>query len=601
MGVATRPPGRVCPSGSILGRVAEVTIEMSERLHTVLAVFRAAFANPVLRRVGLAYALFGTAEFGLWLVLLVYAYGHGGPTASMVMALVQLIPCIVLAPFIGSFADRRRPSRVLSSGYGIQAATLTAVAVAVVTHAPTAVVYGLAPLTALGFTVTRPAQAALLPAIVRTPDELTAANVMTGWTEGASSLAGPALAGALMAWHGPGLAVSATAVMSGASLLLVATVVGPAAAVAGPDGGPDPAVGAGAIGSGVRSNVCAALGNPELRVLLILHAFYFVLIGSLDLLCVILAVSILHLGPGGAGYLNAALGGGALLAGLVTAFLVGRPHLSTTLLYSLLVAVAALALLGAFPGVAAAFVLIATVGLAGAVFDITGRTLLQRAAPPEAIAGSFSILEALTDLGLALGTVLVRLAIGVGGLRAALFAPAVVAVLLIVGLWRHLRRIDAAATVPQVEIQLLRSIPIFAALAPPSLEGVARELVPLEVTAGTVVIAEGDRGDRYYAVADGRLTVTRRGREVGALVRGEGFGEIVLVRDVPRQASVTAVTDAYLFALDKTSFVQTITGHAAVASAVHHVVADHLAGHASESPATADGGGTDGGLEPESR
>ena len=356
---------------------------MSERLRTVVAVFRSAFANPVLRRVGLAYALFVMAEFGLWLVLLVYGYGHGGPTGSMVMALLQLIPCIVLAPFIGSFADRRRPSRVLRAGYGLQALAVAGVAVAVVTHAPPSVIFALAPLTALGFTVPRPAQAALLPAIVRTPDELTAANVMAGWTEGAASLVGPALAGALLAWHGTGLAVSATALMSTGSLLLVATVVGPAAAIGTAGGhavrdGDAPR----GVGSGARSTLASTLHNPELRVLLALHTFYFVLIGALDLLCVVLAVSTLHLGPGGAGYLNAALGGGALVAGLVTAFLVGRRHLSTTLLLSLTVSVAALALLGAFPAVAAAFALIFTVGLAGTIFDITGRTLLQRAAPP---------------------------------------------------------------------------------------------------------------------------------------------------------------------------------------------------------------------------
>ena len=157
------------------------------------------------------------------------------------------------------------------------------------------------------------------------------------------------------------------------------------------------------------------------------------LIGSLDLLCVILALTVLHLGQGGAGYLNAALGAGALLAGLVTAFLVGRRHLSHTLTLSLATAVAALALIAGVTQVAVVFVLIATVGLAGTVFDITGRTLLQRAAPPDAIAGSFAIFESMTDFGLATGAVLVRVAIGVGGVRAALLAPAFLAVVLIAG------------------------------------------------------------------------------------------------------------------------------------------------------------------------
>jgi hypothetical protein len=556
------------------------------------AVFRAAFGNVTLRRVGIAYSLFGAAEYGIWLALLVYAYGHGGATAGMLMVLVQLIPSSLLAPFIGALADRLRPASVLRVSYGLQAASIAAVAVAVTAGVPDIVVFVLAPLTSLSLTVTRPAQAALLPAIVRTPEELTAANVMTGWTEGAASLVGPTVVGALLAWRGAGLAVAATAAMTAVSALLVATLVGPAAAVspgaraAGglDDSGTEDQAGLGrdaggllsSLGLGVRSNLALARRNETTRVLLVLHTFYYALVGALDLLCVVLAVSILHIGAGGAGYLNASLGGGALLAGLVTAFLVGRRHLANTLTVSLLAAVAALAVLGVFPSVAGAFVLVACVGLGGTVFDITGRTLLQRAAPADAIAGSFAVLEALRDVGLASGAVLVRLAIAVGGLKAALFAPAAAAALLVAVLWRRLRRIDDAATVPHVEIQLLRSLAIFALLPPPSIEGVARELVAMPVPAGTVVITEGDRGDRYYAVADGELAVTCAGQLLQTVARGDGFGEIALVSDVPRKASVTAVTEAFLYALDKEPFVRTLTGHSGAAAAARRIVSGHL-------------------------
>ena len=290
--------------------------------------------------------------------------------------------------------------------------------------------------------MTRPPQAALLPAIVRTPDELTAANVMTGWTDAAAALVGPAVVGLLLAWRGPGLAVAAMAGMTAISTFLVVRVEGPAAAISsdvvprdganggeGDDSGGDLRTGIGrafaSIRTGASSNLLMTVRNPQIRVLLALHTFYFVLIGALDLLCVILAVDYLHMGPGGPGFLNAALGGGALLAGFVTAFLVGRRHLANTLTVTLSIAVVALALIGAIPSVAPAILLIGTVGLAGAVFDVTSRTLLQRSAPSDALAGSFSILEALMDSGLALGAVLVRVAIAIGGLKAALFAPAV--------------------------------------------------------------------------------------------------------------------------------------------------------------------------------
>ncbi len=562
------------------------------RFRTVLSVFRAAFENPVLRRVGSAYALFGAAEFGVWITLLVFAYGHGGSTASMVMVLLQLIPCIALAPFLGALADRRRPSRVLSVGYGLQTFSMGAVAIAISFGAPVAV-FVLAPLTSLSFTVTRPPQAALLPAIVRTPEELTAANVMTGWTDAAAALVGPAVAGILLGWRGPGLAVAAMAGMTVISTFLVVRVQGPAAAISSDvvpvnaknDGEADESAddlktGIGqafaSIRTGAGSNLMVTVRNPQIRVLLALHTFYFVLIGALDLLCVILAVDYLHMGPGGPGFLNAALGGGALLAGFVTAFLVGRQHLANTLTVALSIAVVALALIGAIPRVAPVILLIGTVGLAGAVFDVTGRTLLQRSAPSDALAGSFSILEALMDFGLALGAVLVRVATAIGGLKAALFAPAVVALLLMAGLWRRIQKVDVSATVPQVEIQLLRSIPIFAALPAPSLEGIARDLEALKVSQGTVVIKEGERGDCYYAIAEGKLAVSRESQFLQMVSRGEGFGEIALIRDVPRQATVTASTDASLYTLGRELFVQAVTGNASAISAVGRVISGHL-------------------------
>jgi MFS family permease len=544
------------------------------RFRTVVSVFRASFGNPLLRRVGFAYALFGAAEFGVWITLLVFAYRHGGPTASMVMVLVQLVPGIALGPFLGALADRRRPSRLLCVSYGLQTLSTGAVALAIGFGAPV-VVFVLAPLTSLSFTVTRPPQAALLPALVRTPDELTAANVMTGWTDAAAALVGPALAGILLDWRGPGLAVAAMAGLTVIATFLVARVRGPAAAISS-----DVASGTGralaSIRTGAGSNLLMTMRHPQIRVLLALHTFYFVLIGALDLLCVILAVDYLHLGPGGPGFLNAALGGGALLAGFLTAFLVGRRYLANTLTVTLSIAVVALALIGAIRSVAPVILLIGAVGLTGAVFDVTGRTLLQRSAPSDAIAGSFSILEALMDFGLALGAVLVRVAIAIGGLKAALFAPAVVALLLIAVLWRRIKKVDASATVPQVEIQLLRSISIFAALPAPSLEGIARDLETLTVSQGTVVIKEGERGDRYYAIAEGELAVSRQSQFLQTVSRGDGFGEIALIRDVPRQATVTAATDASLYTLEREQFVQTVTSHATAMSAVEGVISGHL-------------------------
>ena len=288
--------------------------------------------------------------------------------------------CVVLAPAIGAVADRLDPARALLAGYGIQAITISGVALALALDAPTFVIYLLAPLTALSMCMTRPPQSALLPSVVRTADELTSANVMTVWTEGAAALIGPAIAGILLASSGQ---ATAMAVMAGLNILSMLLVLRAMLSLGPIKHHSENSLGTAAdsLIDGVRGNLVRILMNPHIRVLLILTTFYFILVGSLDFLCVVLALGILHMGPGGAGYLNAAIGAGELVAGFATAFLIGRRRLVRTLVLSLLGWVGALALIAAYPRTGVVLALFVLVGLSGAVYNATGRTLMQRAAP----------------------------------------------------------------------------------------------------------------------------------------------------------------------------------------------------------------------------
>jgi MFS family permease len=310
--------------------------------------------------------------------------------------------------------------------------------------------------------------------------------------------------------------------------------------------------------------------------MLTLHGFYFLLIGAVDLLCVVLAASYLHMGAGGAGYLNAAFGAGAVVAGFGTAFLIGRRRLKNALVVTLAAAVLALAFISLIPRVVPVLVLLAVVGFSGSLFDVTGRTLLQRSSPMSVVAGLFAILETLMDVGLVLGALLVRVTYAAGGLRASLVAPAVIALVLMVALGHRLQQLDEAAVVPLVEIRLLQAIPIFAPLPAPELEGVAHELDLVTVPAGTTLFHEGDLGDRFYAVSSGSLSIVRHGELVQTATRGDGFGEIALIQDVPRQATVTAESDALLYSLRKDVFVEAVTGHAKASDVAGRIIEGHL-------------------------
>ena len=552
---------------------------LGARARSVAKVFAAAFRNADLRDVGLAYTLFSTVEFGSWITLLVFAFDHGGPSGVVVITLVQLLPCILLATMIGALVERWGPARSLVVGYGLQAVTGGAVAGAVAVHAPYPVTVALTPLVCLALTVTRPAQSAVLPAAVRTAEELTAANVMTGWTESAGALVGPAIAGVALGLGGLTTALVVMAVLPLGSLVLSARAVRRITARGIAVTVPDDGEGEDGLVAVLRANLSRTLSDSGIRVLLIVSTFFFLLIGALDFLAVVVALQVLHTGPGGPGFLNATVGAGQLVAAGLTAFLVGRHPLSPTLVGSLLLSVGALALVAVHPTEGLALLLFAAVGAGTAVFNATGKTLLQRATPPDAIAGTFAVLESLMDLGLAAGAVVTWVGVQLVGPRAALVVPAVAAVVLLAALGHRIHQVDASATVPQVEIRLLRSIGIFAPLPAPTIELVARELEPLTVSTGTCVITEGDPGDRYFAVADGELDVTRTGTRLARIGRGSGFGEVALVRDVPRTASVTTVTDCLLYGLDGDVFLETVTGNTSAGRLAGEVADGYMDGH----------------------
>ncbi len=506
---------------------------------------------------------------GVWVVLIVYAYGSGGGArAASVMALVQLVPGALLATRLGALADRYRPGRVLLWGYVALGLSMAGVALLMATGAPRFLVFALAPIVNLAICVPRPAQAVLLPSVVTSPAELAAANAGQGWLESAATLVTPIGVAVLLNSSGPAAAVSAMVVLALVASLLIATIPGPRPYVesSGSDSGGRDAVG----------GLQLLADNPAVLTLVAVLGAQYVLVGALDLIYVVLAVGELGMGQGGAGYLTAAAGAGGLLAIAITGLMVGGRRQAPMLIAAGLAGPVALLLLAGYTTVASALILFTVAGLSRGVFDVTGRTLLQRTAPPRVLAQVFGMLEGLICAGLAIGVTIVPILVGLWGVNGAMVGTALIVVLTVAVLAPRLRALDAAATVPVVELRLLRSIPLFEALPAPALETLAKSLTPLQVPAGTVVIREGDPGDRYYAIARGQLDVLKNDAVVVARSRAEGVGEIALIRNMPRTATVIAHTDADLYALEREPFLLALTGHVGTRASVASIIDQRL-------------------------
>lgn len=541
------------------------------RLAASAGAFGAVARNPALRRVELAYLGFSLTEWAIWVAVLVFAYGNGGAGEVALVAVLQLAPAAVMAPLAASFGDRYPRERVLLTAYLLQAAVAAAMALSLLANAPVALVYALAAAANVAITLTRPVQAAILPSLSRTPAELTAANVAAGSIENTAILVGPAVAGVVLQGLGPAPVFAGAAVVSLAAAILVAGLPRTIAARRETSR------------AGLRSAIAETLAGFAMlareerpRSVVVLLGSASVLWGAIDVLLVILALDELSIGQSGVGFLNSAIGAGGIAGALLAALLVGRARLAGPFGVGLLLWGGALAAIGLLPLPLVAVVLLAVAGMGRVVMDVAGRTLLQRVSPDALLSRVFGVLEGIDNASLAVGSVVAPALLAVAGTRGA-FIAAGVALIAFTGLsWRRLLRTDAAGTVRPRELAALMSVAFFTSLPGQALERLAAALIPVTVRQGTRIIMQGDVGDRFYIISSGTVQVSVDGVPVRTMGAGESFGEIALLRDIRRTASIAAVVPVELLALDRHHFVETVTGQPVAAAAAETVIHSRL-------------------------
>jgi MFS family permease len=510
-----------------------------------------------------AFLFSSLAEFGTWVSILVWAHEVRGATFVGVVAAIQLVFAAVTSPVFSLIGDRLSRARALSVAYFGMALSLAATGVALMDDWGIVVSLVLASIAASTFSVVRPIHASLIPDLSDEPADAVAANVVSSTMEGGGTFLGPALAGAILVISAPGMVFVVTAVGALMSAMLVSRI------------GSVPRAGAlgGEIGGGVIAAFHMLRRLPAPRFVILLGGMSQLVAGSMDILTVVLAIEILGLGESGAGFVVSLLGLGGLVGGVLAASVVGR-SVGPVLVVGAIVRGVALVALGAEPGW---LVLLLVIGAGFSLVDIGVRTLLQRLVAPDAMSRAFGVLESVSLLGLAGGSLLASGLIAVSGASTAFVIFGSLLPLTVALGFRLLAVADREADIPSDVIAAFERVGLFSLLAPPSLESLARRSRIARYGTGSTVIVEGEMSRFVLLVVEGGLDVTKAGNLLATLGPGEIVGEIAALHDVPRTATVKATEPVLAISVPGDAFVQAVRGETAAWSMSTSVAGQRLA------------------------
>lgn len=541
-----------------------------EQLREPLTAITDVFRNPSLARVNLALGGSETGDWAYGVAVSIYAYVEGGATTVGILGVVRFVSAAVASPFTSTLADRGDRKRIMVRADLIRFALVAAASLVVAVDGPALAVYAAAVLATLTSTAFRPAQASIIPQLARHPEELTAANVASSTIESLSSFLGPAIAGVLLAVAGLEVVFAFNAVTFLWSAAVLARLEVPA----------EPgAVLADAPGDAVKESFLteASQGfrtiwaSPDLRVVVGVYSAQTVVAGASLVFTVAIALDLLGLGESSVGVLDASIGIGGLVGAFAALVRAQRGSLARDFGVGVFAWAAPLLLVAAVPELWAALVAMVLIGVANVIVDVNAFTVLQRLVPDEVMGRVFGAMESALIGAMAIGSLAMPILIVTVGLRPGLVIVGGVVCLLAGAAMPRLRHVDAVALAPE-GLDTLRGLSMLAPLPLRVLERLARSSEVNPFVAGTTIFAEGDVGDRFYVIEEGEVAVSIGGEEVGRLVAGGCFGEIALLRDVPRTATVRALTDVACRSLSRDVFVPAVTGHGGARAQAEQVV-----------------------------
>ena len=522
------------------------------------------FRNPALRRIELARPAAGLAVSASNVVFLVIAFQFGGAGAVGTLLVARTLMIAVAAPAGAVFGDRFARQRVIAAADLTRAGALVASAALVSGESSLLVILVLSTVVGIVGTASSPARGALIPVVSRTPEELTAANIVASTSDNLMSFVAPAVGSVALALGGP---VAGFVLSAAASAFSGLAVIG----IDVPEGEGAETSRAGRASRFALGGFRQLLVDGPTRLVMAIYSMQMFVGGVLAVVVVIAAADLIG-SQSSVGFLYSALGVGGFVGATLALALPDRA-LGRAFAFALMVWAVPIALIGAWPLLVPTLLLLAVSGAADSLVDVAGLTLLQRRIPNEVLArvggAAATVMLAAATLGnvaapFLVGAVGVRWSFVVAGALVPAFAPL---------WWRPISRLDAVAP---PALPAIRAVPMFSALPPAMLEALARSAARVELDSGETVFPQGDHGDDFFVLVDGEVEFSVDGHVVGTGSRGDHFGEIALLREEPRTATVTAVSDTYLFALEREDFLSAVNGEGAVLAAAQQIAGTRL-------------------------
>jgi MFS family permease len=521
-----------------------------------------------LRRAHVSFAATWAGESAFMVALSVVAFREGGPGAVGVVTAVRMAMAALLSPFLATVADRIRRERVLTSIGVVRAVALGTAAAVTAADGPALATYLAAVVATAALALFRPAHSALLPALAKSPSDLTSANAVRGMLDSLSTLGGPVMAGVVLSISDPAVVFALCAALS---------LLGGLAVLSLPyDPPPRGMLVKRSPGRDVAQGFVAIAGDRHLSLITGLGVVQTFTRGCLTVFAVVVAIELLDLGNPGVAVLNAAVGAGGVLGSIGAFALLRRGGLGTWFGVGIALFGAPLVLVGALPTTISAIVFLGLVGAGNALVDVTGFTLLARLTDEKVLARMFAAFEAVLTLGVALGGLAAPLMVETLGPRGGLVAVGLLAPAVVLATLPAQRRLDAEMQVRDADIAVLRAVPMLRTLPAATIAQLGDGLQHAELAPGAVVFEQGDEGDRFYVVKSGIAEVLQQGRVINTLGPGDGFGEVALLHETSRTATVRAGAGEPLrvAVLERSRFLTAVTGYPSSAAVARDVVSE---------------------------